>query len=284
MRPVGWVCPPLRRDSLDGSARLPQRSVGLLGQSSVAHPRSRLGSTVIACIAVSACAGVFRNERIDAFVARFPLSAYLQEHAIRARCPLIGLRGEALRTGFGQPKRIDTIAPGHQVWAYQFGRDAPQLAIVLAADTIQDWTVNAPGVWRRFPLPPGFHPQRDSAAAWAYLAAHPETDSRFAFGILAACVIPGMSYQEVVATWGSPEAIDSALVGGSLWVRYTYGYGAQGQGDELDFYQGQLVDGQPWVVACSPSRRSHGKPPPRCRLTSACSGGPIGAGALGHRG
>ncbi len=201
----------------------------------------------LAALATSAgCAAGLRNDQIDHYISHYGIASYLQLEAIQARCPLVGLPEGALRASFGRPRSIDSSAAGVARWTYQFADDAPRLELAVAGDSLQSWRVDPYVKWRRFPMPAGYHLWRGSeGAARAYLVAHPETDPRFAYGIMATCPMPGMTPQEVVAAWGRPAVVATARPGEPDWLRYTYGFGVEGQGDEVVFLAGRLVAARP---------------------------------------
>src|SRR6185295_7766309 len=152
-------------------------------------------------------------------------------HAIRARCPLVGLSARAIRVSFGTPQDRDSAPGGVARLTYELGKAAPVIKIDIAGDTVLKWEVSDYQTWSSVPSPPGYQwPVASTTRVRDYVLAHPETDARLVYAMYRACPQPGMTRDMLVASWREPRAVDTGQVAGRTQVRLTYGYGVEGQG------------------------------------------------------
>jgi hypothetical protein len=200
-----------------------------------------------------ACAGRLRDDRISNFISKnykYMIRNYewnnLAYHAIKARCPLVGMPARAIEVSFGEPHARDSLPTGVQRVTYELGKDAPMVMIDIVADTVQSWEVSDYRTWSKVPAPPGYQGRVASPTrVRTYVLAHPETNSRLVYAMYRACPQPGMSQAMLVASWGEPRAVDTLDARGRARLRLTYGYGIEGEGEEYDFEADSLVTNRP---------------------------------------
>lgn len=195
----------------------------------------------LSLLALTACAGAMRSERVWDHIRAHPDLTYLAQQAIDRRCPYPGLSSASLRVAFGEPTAVDSGASSVQL-TYVLKRPGPIIEVTLVGDTVAAWSANDRGIWRTVPAPPGGYdwPRARERPVNAYLEQHPTTTDAETYAMARACPQPGMPLQMVSAMWGSPTITDTVDRGDGPRTRFVYGFGIEGQSIQLEFRRGSL--------------------------------------------
>jgi hypothetical protein len=170
-----------------------------------------------------------------------PDYAYLAWASLQQGCPVVGLSAAATKQVFGRAI-VDTPATGRTRWRYRRGSHGVLLELEVAGDTVTDWRIDGTpdrSIARVHYFWSGLQARGFPQRVDAYLLAHPQTSANVAFILYRACPQIGLTSAEFAASWGPPTRVDT-LVSRAL-VRWTYGFGVEGQHEDVFFRDSRLV-------------------------------------------
>ena len=195
--------------------------------------------------AIAACAGSIRERHLSNYSRANPGLTFLAWQSIDRRCPFPGLSSAALRVAFGPPSDVDS-GPSSVRWTFVLKRPGPVVNVTLSDDTVVGWTANDRNVWRKVPAPPGGFdwPRSQARVVNEYLAQHPSTSDAETYAMARGCPQPGMAPSMIAAMWGEPTLVDTVHSDDGVRVRFTYGFGVEGQSTQLEFARDSLVRGR----------------------------------------
>jgi hypothetical protein len=210
---------------------------------------------------IAACAGTIREGHVTKYFRANPGLPFLARESIDRRCPFPGLSSAAVRMAFGRPSEVDS-GPSLVRWTFVLKQPGPIVNITLSDDTVIGWTANDRYKWRKVPAPPGGFdwPRSQPRVVNAYLAEHPATSDAETYAMARGCPQPGMAPSMIAAMWGEPVLVDTVQREDGVRVRFTYGFGVEGQSTQLEFTRDSLMVGRycGWPTEL----------PPECRLPS----------------
>ena len=218
----------------------------------------RAGFGIFTILTLAACASHSGRDELYSTLEARPRQSHFLIQTVRAGCPAPGMPTIAVRAALGEPDMVLAGVPGQTRWLYHLDRDGPRLAVAIAGDTVSEWTANPYREWGRVPWARGGGPSPDDAARVnAYLKIHPDLEPAVVFALARGCPQLGMPPELVQVALGAPVAVDTAWFGPHKWVRWTYGYGVEGQGEQFGFVADSLVT----TWSCG------GLPSPTCEST-----------------